>query len=171
MRTKKSNDPRIHYDNLFPFTPEIEWNQNDGGRHEAGYKGEAGDCACRAIAIATGLPYQQAYDLIIEYGKKERITKNKKHKSHPRTGVYTQCMRKLMKDLGWTWIPTMKIGSGCKVHVKADELPSGKIIVVASKHYIAIIDGVIQDTYDSSRNGTRCVYGYWQKQKDKERKC
>lgn len=27
----------------------------------------------------------------------------------------------------------------------------------------AIADGVIQDTYDCSREGTRCVYGYYQK--------
>ncbi len=24
-----------------------------------------------------------------------------------------------------------------------------------------MIDGVVHDTYDCTRNGTRCVYGYW----------
>jgi hypothetical protein len=24
-----------------------------------------------------------------------------------------------------------------------------------------VIDGVIHDTFDPSRGGTRCVYGYW----------
>ena len=57
----------------------------------------------------------------------------------------------------------MSIGSGCKVHLKADELPSGNIIVALSKHYCAVIDGVIHDTHDCSRNETRCVYGYWSK--------
>jgi len=28
---------------------------------------------------------------------------------------------------------------------------------------VAVIDGVINDTYDCSREGTRCVYGYWEK--------
>jgi hypothetical protein len=66
-----------------------------------------------------------------------------------------------MKDLGFEWTPTMTIGSGCKVHLKADELPNGRIIANVSKHVVAVIDGVIYDTHDPSRNETRCVYGYW----------
>ena len=32
------------------------------------------------------------------------------------------------------------------------------------KHIISEVkDGVLYDTYDCSRNGTRCVYGYWNK--------
>ena len=37
----------------------------------------------------------------------------------------------------------------------------GRLIVAVSRHYCAVIDGVIHDLYDPSRNGTRCVYGYW----------
>ena len=37
---------------------------DDGGRSAAGYKGKTGDCVVRSIAIATGLPYQQIYDLV-----------------------------------------------------------------------------------------------------------
>jgi hypothetical protein len=55
----------------------------------------------------------------------------------------------------------MAIGSGCKVHLKADELPKGTIIANVSGHFVCVIDGVIQDTYDCSRGGTRCVYGYY----------
>jgi hypothetical protein len=66
-----------------------------------------------------------------------------------------------MAELGFDWTPTMEIGSGCKVHVREDELPKGRLILALSKHYAACIDGVINDTYDPSREGTRCVYGYW----------
>jgi len=31
------------------------------------------------------------------------------------------------------------------------------------KHTTAVIDGIIHDTYDPSRAGTRCVYGYFTK--------
>ena len=55
----------------------------------------------------------------------------------------------------------MKIGSGCTVHLRADELPTGRLIVSVSRHVVAVIDGVIHDTHDPSRDGTRCVYGYW----------
>ena len=30
-----------------------------------------------------------------------------------------------------------------------------------SRHMCAVIDGVIHDTYDPSRDGTRAVYGYY----------
>ena len=57
----------------------------------------------------------------------------------------------------------MLVGQGCKVHLKEDELPKGTIICSVSKHLTCIKDGVLYDTYDCSRNGTRCVYGYWYK--------
>jgi hypothetical protein len=56
----------------------------------------------------------------------------------------------------------MFIGQGCKVHLRADELPKGRLVVALSKHIVAVIDGVIHDTDDPSRGGTRCVYGYFQ---------
>jgi hypothetical protein len=55
----------------------------------------------------------------------------------------------------------MEIGKGCKVHLRADELPKGKIICSVSRHLVAVIDGVINDTHDCSRDGNRCVYGYY----------
>jgi hypothetical protein len=55
----------------------------------------------------------------------------------------------------------MNIGRGCRVHLKTDELPAGRLIVPCSKHTTAVIDGVIHDTYDPSRHETRCVYGYF----------
>jgi hypothetical protein len=83
-----------------------------------------------------------------------------------------------MAELGFEWVPTMHIGSGCRVHLKAEELPSGRIIVAVSKHYTAMIDGVIHDTHDPRRDihwietrdgvtrtgvSSRCVYGYWRR--------
>lgn len=138
--------------------------KTDGGRAAAGYKGTAGDCCCRAVAIATGIPYQTVYDTINELAKRERTGKRKKGKSSARDGVYRGLMPKLLDALGvnWRWVPTMQIGTGCKVHVNADELPTGRLILNLSKHYTCVIDGLIHDTYDPSRDGTRCVYGYWE---------
>jgi hypothetical protein len=57
----------------------------------------------------------------------------------------------------------MKIGTGCKVHLKDGEIPSyGRLVLSLSKHYSCVIDGVIHDTHDPSRDGDRCVYGYWE---------
>ena len=137
---------------------------NDGGRAAAGYKGCTGDCATRAIAIATERPYKEVYDSINELGKDERIGKRKKTKSSARTGVYRQTADKYLKSLGWKWIPTMQIGSGCEVHLREGELPSGRLVARVSKHFTAVIDGVVHDTHDPSRDGERCVYGYWTKE-------
>lgn len=141
----------------------MKFQYDDGGRAAAGYKGTTDDCVCRAIAIATERPYQEVYDLINQYGKAERASKRRKGHSSARTGVYKDTIKKIMEHLGWSWTPTMQIGQGCTVHLKAEELPSGRIIVSLSKHVAAVIDGVLHDTYDSSREETRCVYGYYSK--------
>jgi hypothetical protein len=78
-----------------------------------------------------------------------------------------------MAALGFTWTPTMRVGQGCKVHLVDGELPPGRLVVSVSRHYTAVIDGVIRDTHDpqrttfwyepdgSTRRSERCVYGYW----------
>lgn len=130
---------------------------NDGGRAEAGYStaNDARDCVVRAIAIATERSYQQVYDEI-GYLKAEAGGK-----CSGRDGVSTKVIRHYFEIIGWEWIPTMKIGSGCTTHLRSDELPPGRIVVRASKHLCAVVDGVVHDTTDPSRDGTRCVYGYW----------
>jgi hypothetical protein len=133
----------------------LKFIQTDGGRAAAGFKGEAGDCAARAVAIAADIPYREAYDAL-----RDVIG------STPRNGVYVKHLKQYLDQLGWTWTPTMGIGTGCTVHMRADELPAGNIIVRLSKHYAAVIDGVLHDTYDTSRDGTRCVYGYWSHQQE-----
>lgn len=135
----------------------------DGGRKEAGYKSKkSGDCVCRAISIATEKDYQEVYDTLNELAEKER-PRNGKKRSNSNTGVYKPTIKKYMESIGWTWVPTMKIGTGCQVHLKKEELPKGRLVVSVSKHLVAVIDGVIHDNHDPSRNGTRCVYGYWKK--------
>lgn len=139
----------------------MRWINDDGGRAAAGFKGKAGDCAARSIAIVTGKPYSEVYAAINALGTTERIGKRKRGKSNARTGVYGKTARKYMQSLGWKWTPTMSIGSGCKVHLRADELPAGKLMVFVSRHFTAVVDGIIYDTHDCSRDGNRCVYGYF----------
>jgi hypothetical protein len=135
---------------------------DDGGRAAAGYKGETGDCVVRAIAIATKTPYQEVYDALNTMARETKPRKRERPSSS-RTGVSKRIFEKYLSDLGWRWTATMNIGSGCKVHLRADELPTGPLIARVSKHLVAVIDGVIHDTHDCSRSGTRCVYGYWRK--------
>ena len=139
----------------------VIWTFADGGRGSAGYKGQVGDCVTRAIAIATEQPYQAVYDTLNTLARRERVGVRKTRISSARLGVYRDTAHKYLLSLGWTWTPTMKIGQGCQVHLRPEELPAGRLVVNLSKHFSAVIDGVIYDLYDSSRDGTRCVYGYW----------
>lgn len=139
---------------------------NDGGRSAAGYKGVAGDCVTRSIAIVTGLPYQQVYDRLAEGNATQRKTKRSGKATGKRTAaagitVTRKWFKDYMKELGLVWTPTMQIGSGCTVHLREGELPMGKLIVAVSRHWTAVIDGVIHDNHDCSRGGGRCVYGYY----------
>jgi len=140
----------------------MDWIYDDGGRAEAGFKGDAGDCVTRAFAIAGGEPYRYIYDSLKELAKAERVTKKRGgHRSSVRDGVRKATYRKFAAAHDWTFHPTMVIGSGCTVHLRPDELPSGRIVCVCSGHLCAVINGVIHDTHDPSREGTRCVYGYF----------
>lgn len=141
----------------------MAWVETDGGRIAAGFKGKTGDCVTRAIAVATGLPYKEIYDELHRRSKlrAESYRGTKKKFKSPRNGVHREIYQPYLEELGWEWVPTMKVGQGCKVHLCAEELPSGKLIVSVSRHICAVIDGVIHDAYDPSRNGKRCVYGYF----------
>ncbi len=164
-------DMTVHYDHITYGEDGPGWQYDDGGRADAGYKGSTGDCVTRAIAIASELPYQEVYDAINIRAKIEpprhayrQGSTQRAHNSSARTGVFRKHYQKVLEDLGWVWTPTMSIGSGCQVHLLNEELPSGKIICKVSKHLVAVIDGVIHDTHDCSRGGSRCVYGYYRLQ-------
>lgn len=174
------------------MTQNMPFVYDDGGRVAAGYKGHTGDCFIRAFAIATELPYQQIYDMLTEHAALERPNskRRKGRRSGARSGVWKATAHKIAYKLrpDWFpyrddgrafWTPTMTIGSGCRVHLAAGELPSGRLVACVSRHYTAVIDGVIHDTHDPQREptewiehgpgdtrktvtiGGRCVYGYW----------
>jgi hypothetical protein len=144
-----------------PLPPQQDgFAQSDGGRKAAGFKGSARDCVTRSIAIASGLPYAEIYRALAKGMGQQRKSKG----ATARNGVTTS--RKWFKDfmasIGFVWTPTMKVGQGCKVHLRADELPRGRLVVSVSRHYTAVIDGVIHDNHDPRERAgkQRCVYGY-----------
>ena len=98
----------------------------------------------RAIAIAASLPYGAVYEALYD-GR----------------GVKRTVYEPYLLARGWRWTACMGIGTGCRVHLRADELPTGRLIVRLSRHLAAVIDGVLHDIADCSRGGTRCVYGYY----------
>jgi hypothetical protein len=145
------------------------WEFNDGGRKAAGFKGTAGDCVTRAIAIAADLPYRTVYDALkVNVDLWRTTSRSKRAKAsvargsrEVREGTPPEAYKPYLAELGFTWTPTMSIGTGTTVHLTAGELPLGRLVVRCSGHLCAVIDGVIHDIGDPSRGGTRAVYGYW----------
>ena len=138
----------------------------DGGRKAAGFTKRAGDCITRAVTIAAELDYQKVWDDFTLINSKNRIGNRtvKNAKGNADTGVYfnRKASKDYMKALDFEWVPTMKIGSGCTVHLRKGELPTkGRMVVNVSGHQVAVIDGIADDTHDPCWDGFRCVYGYW----------
>jgi hypothetical protein len=146
----------------------LPWVPDDGGREAAGFKGSAGDCVARAIAIATVQRYRDVYKALAQLNAEAPLTRRQRaagkvRARSARNGVDRRAIHRYMEDVcGWAWHPTMAIGSGCRVHLADGEIPAtGRFVVQVSKHVTAVIDGVLYDTHDPCRDGTRCVYGYW----------
>lgn len=141
---------------------------NDGGRASAGFKGTAGDCVVRAIAIATGLPYAEVYKRLAESNKTQRVTKGTRTslagKATARNGIYThrKWFKDYMAELGFVYVTLVpKFGDQPPRIFEIRNIISGRMILSLRRHSAAMVDGVLMDTWDSSNEGLAKVYGYW----------
>ena len=133
----------------------MEFIFHDGGRKAAGFKGGAGDCVTRAIAIVTGKPYLEIYERLavgMSTQRASKYTTKKQRTARNGINVTRKWFKDYMIETGFNWVPTMGIGTGCKIHLHDDELPKGRLVVSLSKHYTAVIDGDVYDTYDPRRD-------------------
>ena len=135
----------------------LEFIYDDGGRSSY-FKGNAGDCVCRSIAIASGRDYKEIYEILF-----------KTMGDSPRNGVFTHKpkFKRMMQSLGFTWTATSGIGSHQAVHLIQGELPGGRLVIAMAKHYTAVIDNQVRDIFDPRTNAWgqyRKIYGYWKKE-------
>lgn len=125
---------------------------NDGGRADAGLKTQT-DCGIRAVSIACGISYSESRAML------KTASKNGKLGSRAiARGIYKEDLSSALEELGWHWKSAPKI-SGRKARC-SDFSSEGTIIARQARHFVAVIDGVPHDTWDSSE---KMVYGYWQK--------
>jgi hypothetical protein len=146
------------------------WVRNDGGRRAAGYDnaGDRGGCVPRAIAIASGLPYREVLDALtvatLRYVRRfprswvaRWIKRSRGGRGYdPAQGCYDEIYGPYLKSLGWQYTPV-----DGRLHLRADEIAPGRLIVRVHRHLVAVIDGAIHDTHNSARAGCRPVIGYW----------
>ena len=132
----------------------MEYIYNDGGRSKY-FKGKARDCVCRAISIASNRDYKEVYDSL------------KMTLGTPRNGVFikNKAFKNWMVANGFVWTPCSGIGVKTSVHFIEGELPKGRLVCSVAKHYVAVVDNKVYDTWDSrynSFNEVRRIYGYWE---------
>jgi len=121
----------------------VKWVYNDGGLYEAGYRYHVNDCVARALAIVTQQPYRE-----VQAALKALDPVNPRGRGG---------FPKFLTARGFEFFPC----TAAVVHLSADELPSGRIVVQIKEHLAAVIDGVLHDTYDCSRRDSVRVKGYW----------
>lgn len=133
----------------------------DGGRAAAGLEGEADDCVVRAIAIVSKIPYQLVHDELFRRSKamkgRSRLARAARRNPSPDGGTYPEVFEPYLKELGFRWTPRPEL------QLRKEELPAGRLLVSMSDHLVALVDGVIYDTFDSSDGGERRICGYYQR--------
>ena len=130
----------------------MSYTYNDGGKSSTSLKSNT-DCGIRAMAIACSIPYMEARQHL------KTASKNGKMGSGAISdGIYKEDIGQALKEFGFMWQSAPKL-SGRKA--RYSDLPQGRIVVRMAKHFAAVLDGELHDSWDSSE---KMVYGYWIKQ-------
>jgi hypothetical protein len=103
------------------------------------------------MAIALQLDYKQVYKEISQANADNGRSKS------ARNGVMKDTYAEVLKRYGWVWhkAPTFE---GRKA--RCSDMPKGRVIAKQAGHFVAVIDGIVHDTWNSTG---RMVYGYWAK--------
>ena len=133
----------------------MEYQFNEGGRFASGFRGQAGDCVTRAIAIATDTQYRQIYKALsgltkVMTGGLETTARN---------GCSKPVAHQYLTGLGWSLVLTPK----CYL---IDAPKNQRIIAVLPRHKVAVINGTVHDSWDSrvsrrTKNGSPRLLGYY----------
>ncbi len=129
----------------------LNFTYNDGGRAASGRKGSAGDCGVRAMSIALGIDYDTCYKELAQANKDNGRAKS------VRSGIMKDVYAAVLNSYGLVWHSAPKF-DGRKA--RCSDMPSGIVIARQAGHFVAVVNGNPQDTFDSSE---KMVYGYWAK--------
>ena len=122
----------------------VNFQHNDGGRLVAGYSSSTSvnDCAPRAIAIATQMPYDKVYQDL------QQITHQKRAQDKATytiqccdNGTYIGVVEQYMAQHNWKYHT-----SNLSLLEYSPELYTGDVIVHFNAHIFAIRNGVVYDT-------------------------
>ena len=125
----------------------LPWAYDDGGRAAAepefNLEDEINDCVSRAIAIATGRPYGEVYDMVDEFGRAAGFC------AIACEGVPFELTAKLMSELGWRYVPPH---DACLVTGQLPDEP--RLIADMPGHCCAVIVGWCATSTNARRGRT-----------------
>ena len=108
------------------------------------------DCAVLALAIAANMPYDSAYTILANSGRKCSRGFNFTKWADAQVGAHFA--------YGETY-PSVKGQKRMNIANFCQHRPVGIWIVKTARHVFCVQDGVVHDTYRQSP--TRCVYRAW----------
>lgn len=143
----------------------LPWQQNDGGRKAAGYKGTTRDCVVRALAIVTDEPYKKVYKELYALAKAHPVWRQVRDpkRCSPRLGVYSQHSSMFLTARGWKWVPAKDLVPN-EGNINAFPDLGPKAIINIPRHFMAIVDGVVHDQWSPNTWERPQVLGAWVKE-------
>ena len=124
------------------------WTINDGGRSLSKRPRQKNDCTVRALAIARGLSYDDAYDILKNAGR-----------SCSRGFHFPDWMASQVWGRKISF-PAVKGQRRMNPAAFVVAFPNGRYICQVAKHIFAVVDGVVHDIFENAPD--RCIYSiYW----------
>lgn len=120
----------------------------DGGKTSSGFTKEKNDCTVRAISIAYQIPYEEAHIKLKDFGRKDgKACFNFAHFMNTKIVTTLKVTRSSkQRSLG-------SLQAFCNDH------PTGRYVIRIAGHALAIVDGVIHDSW---KPGPRTqIKDYW----------
>lgn len=129
----------------------IDYAYDDGGRSEAGYSGDTGDCVVRAIAILTRTPYTDVYGRMAACMKQAGYSASgNAYRQRPRPGLKPSIRARDLQHLVKSsyGLRPIKLDRGPRPTYSQAWALHGDCLVGTAKHISAIVAGQLRDTFD-----------------------
>lgn len=125
----------------------FQWVRHDGGRASSKRPKQKNDCTVRALALARGLSYDTAYDVLRAAGR--------------------QCNGRFqfgdwLDQQTWTTrigFPAVKGHSRMNPGAFVQQFPRGRYICRVARHCFTVVNGIVLD--DTPVPSGRCIYVAW----------
>ena len=151
--------------------PNLKFQFDDGGRKAAGYEGATGDCVIRALSINLGLDYKDTYQTLIHQQnahvlghrsymglrRQAKLTMSRAQFDIGKcSGINVNVYEPVLKEHGWY---DRKVDGHLTVKQAIERFGRTFIFRITNSsvhHLVAIKNGVVRDTWNSSKTRTIC---------------